>query len=126
MSYLKAIVISAVVALAIIFMVQNIEALSHPLSIRLNLFFFNFQTTPYATYMVILLAFFVGLLAASLLGLAERFRLRRSIKDQKKEIKRLNGELSSLRTLPITGDGVAGGSEVAAPEEDEPAEAAQP
>ena len=33
MSYLKAIVISLVVALAIIFMVQNKEPLSHPLSI---------------------------------------------------------------------------------------------
>jgi uncharacterized integral membrane protein len=108
MSYLKAIVISAVVALAIIFMVQNIDALSHPLSIRLNLFLVQFETTPYATYMVILLAFFVGLLAASLLGLIERFRLRKTIRQQRKEMERLNKELSSLRNMPITGEPIAG------------------
>jgi putative membrane protein len=108
MSYLKAIVISAVVALAIIFMVQNIEPLSHPLSIRLNLFLVQFETTPYATYMVILLAFFVGLLAASLLGLMERLRLRRTIRQQRKEVARLNKELSSLRNMPITGEPISG------------------
>ncbi len=108
MSYLKAIVISAVVALAIIFMVQNIEPLSHPLSIRLNLFFIQFETTPYATYMVILLAFFVGLLAASLLGLMERLRLRKTIRQQRKEAERLNKELSSLRNMPLTGEPIAG------------------
>jgi putative membrane protein len=108
MSYLKAIVISAVVALAIIFMVQNIDTLSHPLSIRLNLFFIQFETTPYATYMVILLAFFVGLLAASLLGLLERLRLRKTIRQQRKEVERLNKELSSLRNMPLTGEPIAG------------------
>ena len=108
MSYLKAIVISLVVALAIIFMVQNIDPLSHPLSIRLNLFFIQFETTPYATYMVILLAFFVGLLAASLLGLMERFRLRKAIRQQRKEVERLNKELSSLRNLPLNDEPIAG------------------
>ena len=108
MSYLKAIVISLVVALAIIFMVQNIEPLSHPLSIRLNLFFIQFETTPYATYMVILLAFFVGLLAASLLGMMERFRQRKANRLLRKEVERLNKELSSLRNMPLTGEPITG------------------
>lgn len=104
MSYVKAILLSAVVALAIIFMVQNMEELSHPLAIRLNLLFVQFESAPYATYLVILLSFFVGLLLASLLGIAERFRLRRDIKGLRKEIDGLNQELSSLRNLPITGE----------------------
>ncbi|MCA1989438.1 MAG: LapA family protein [Desulfarculus sp.] len=104
MSYLKAILLSAVVAVAIIFMVQNMEALSQPLAIHLNLLFVQFESAPYATYLVILLAFFVGLLAASLLGLVERYRLRRDIKALNKEIASLNQELSSLRNLPITGE----------------------
>ena len=108
MSYLKAIVLSVVVALAIIFMVQNMEALSHPLSIRLNLVFLKFESAAYATYLLILLAFFVGLLAASLLGLVERFRLRGSLRDQRKEIEGLNRELSSLRNLPLTGGSASG------------------
>lgn len=119
MSYLKAIVISLVVALAIIFMVQNIDPLSHPLSIRLNLFFIQFETTPYATYMVILLAFFVGLLAASLLGLMERFRLRKAIRQQRKEVERLNKELSSLRNMPLTGEPIAGSDIAEETQEDE-------
>lgn len=119
MSYLKAIVISLVVALAIIFMVQNIDPLSHPLSIRLNLFFIQFETTPYATYMVILLAFFVGLLAASLLGLMERFRLRKAIRQQRKEVERLNKELSSLRNMPLTGEPITGSDIAEETQEDE-------
>jgi lipopolysaccharide assembly protein A len=114
MSYLKAIVLSAVVALAIIFMVQNIESLSHPLSIRLNLVFLKLESAAYATYLVILLGFFVGLLAASLLGIAERFRLRKAIRDQQKEIEGLNKELSSLRNLPLTGSPAASGAASAA------------
>lgn len=119
MSYLKAIVISLVVALAIIFMVQNIDPLSHPLSIRLNLFFIQFETTPYATYMVILLAFFVGLLAASLLGLMERFRLRKAIRQQRREVERLNKELSSLRNMPLTGEPITGSDIAEETQEDE-------
>jgi putative membrane protein len=120
MSYLKAIVISAVVALAIIFMVQNIQALSHPLSIRLNLFFVKFETTPYATYMVILLAFFVGLLVASLLGLAERFRLRKRLRDLRKRNDKLRDELNSLRNMPLN-DPVSGPPELEEEEEGEEA-----
>ena len=122
MSYLKAIVLSAVVALAIIFMVQNMEALSHPLSIRLNLMFLKFESAAYATYLVIILAFFIGLLCASLLGLAERFRLRKTIRGQQKEISSLNKELSSLRNLPITGSplGAKGEPSQAAASEENP------
>jgi uncharacterized integral membrane protein len=122
MSYLKAIFISAVVALAIIFMVQNIQPLSHPLSIRLNLFFVKFETTPYATYMIILLAFFVGLLAASLLGLVERLRLRKRLRDLRKQNDKLRGELNSLRNLPLN-DPVSGPPE--AEDEDQEEEASQ-
>jgi uncharacterized integral membrane protein len=115
MGYIKIIVISAVVALAITFMIQNIAPLSHPLSLRLNLFFLHWQSTPYATYLVILLAFFIGLLAASLVGISERWRLRSQTWNQKKEIEKLHRELSSLRNLPVTGDAVvAGQPEVAA------------
>lgn len=118
MSYLKAITLSALVALAIIFMVQNIEALSHPLSIRLNLVFLKLESAAYATYLLILLAFFVGLLAASLLGIVERFGLRKAIRAQQKEIEGLNKELSSLRNLPLTGTPAASGAASAAAKQD--------
>lgn len=110
MGYIKVIVLSAVVALAIIFMIQNITPLSHPLGIRLNLFFVNWESTPYPTYLVILLAFFVGLLASSLVGINERWRLRRQVKDQVKKTEELRKELNSLRNLPVTGEPVVAGS----------------
>ncbi len=107
MNYIKAILVAALVALSIIFMIQNIEALSHPLTIRLNLFFYQFESTPYATYLIIMLAFFVGVLVTSLLGMVERFRLRRTIKAKDNEIKSLNRELNSLRNLPITSAAIS-------------------
>ncbi|BEQ15478.1 LapA family protein [Desulfoferula mesophila] len=110
MGYIKVIVISAVVALSIIFMIQNITPLSHPLGIRLNLLFVNWESTPYPTYLVILLAFFVGLLAASLVGINERWRLRRQVKAQVKKTEELRKELSSLRNLPVTGEPMVAGT----------------
>ena len=107
MSYIKTIVAAAVVALAIIFMIQNIGPLSHPLSIRLNLLFVKFESTPYATYLVILLAFFVGLLIASLLGWAERMKLRGAVRQRARKIDDLNRELSSLRNLPVTNESLS-------------------
>ncbi len=104
MGYIKVIILSAVVALAIIFMIQNITPLTNPLHIRLNLLFVNWESTPYPTYLVILLAFFVGLFAASLVGISERWRLRRQVKAQIKKTEELRGELNSLRNLPVTGD----------------------
>jgi uncharacterized integral membrane protein len=113
MGYLKAFILSAAVALVIIFMVQNIKPLSEPLSIRLDLIFLKFESTPYATYLVIMLAFFVGLLTASLLGMAERFRQRREIKRQAKEIEGLHKELASLRNLPVTAKALDQGQAMA-------------
>ena len=56
MRYLKTFIICLAVALAIVFMVQNIEPLSHLLSIHLHLYFVQFHTTPNPPYMVVLLA----------------------------------------------------------------------
>lgn len=104
MSYLKALIMAAVVALSIIFMIQNIGPLSQPLSIRLSLMYFKFESTSYPVYLIIMLAFFVGLLSASLMGLVERFRMRRLLAAKNKELKTLNSELDSLRNLPLTDE----------------------
>lgn len=120
MNYIKALIISAVVALAIVFMIQNMDALSHPLSLRLNLLFYNFESAPFATYLIILLSFFVGLLIASLLGIVERARLRGRIKAKQKEVDSLQGELQSLRTLPLTEQGGAAAGDRAAQAQPEP------
>lgn len=64
-------------------------------SLRINLFFYQYQT-PEVPGVVFFLAFFlVGLLFAYFFGLAERFRL-------KKTIKRLSTEIESqpAKTLP--------------------------
>ncbi len=111
MTYIKAILVSLVVALAIIFMIQNIGPLSHMLSVRLDLFLLKLTSTPYPVYLIILLSFFVGLFLASLLGVAERFRLRRLIRRQQRKIKQLSGELDSLRNLPINGESLPSGAE---------------
>ena len=122
MVYLKTIVIAGFVALSIIFMVQNMKELAEPLQIRLNLMFINFESTPFSTYLVILLSFFVGLFAASLLGLAERFKMRRMVKAAQKEVAILSKELDSLRNLPITSDPISDNNHV----EEEPPVSKEP
>lgn len=107
MIYIKALIVAACVALAIIFMVQNNTELSEPLRIRLNLYFTQFESTPFATYLVVMLSFFVGLFVASVLGLADRFRMRGVIRRLKKDVTGLQKELTSLRNLPITSEPMA-------------------
>lgn len=126
MNYLKAIAVSALVALAIIFMIQNIAELSHPLALRLNLYFMRLQSTPFATYMIILLAFFVGLLSASLMGLLERFRMRGRIRTLEKQLATRTGELNDLRNLPVTEEALPAAKPAYKPAAAKPAQTPAP
>ncbi|MCB2188463.1 MAG: DUF1049 domain-containing protein [Deltaproteobacteria bacterium] len=122
MGYLKAFIISAVVALAIVFMIQNIEPLSHPLTLKMDLLFASFQSSPYPTYLLILFSFFFGLLLASLVGLMERFRLKSALKALRKQNASLANEVKTLRNLPLTGESMPVSGPPAVQEEAPPAE----
>lgn len=69
-------------------------------------------------FILVFLAFFFGLLVASALSLAEKYRLKRVVRAGNRRINDLEDEIKSLRNLPITQPGEA----MTLPEPPEPPE----
>ncbi len=101
MRYFKVIVFSVLVALAVIFMFQNFTALTQPLELKLDLGVWEFGPREFPSYVLLLLAFFVGLVVAIAVGLVERIRLRSQLSSTRKELERVRSELEGLRKLAV-------------------------
>ena len=105
MAQVKAIVLILVGLVVIVAVVQNNQAMSTPITFRLNPGFWpEWKATGVSVYQVSIIAFLLGILVVGFFGLVERFRLKRRIKDLSKELENKDRELNSLRNLPITSD----------------------
>jgi uncharacterized integral membrane protein len=114
MRHVKAIVSILVMLFVVIIVVENLEQLSQTLTLRIDLLFWGAKTGPMAFYLVVIIAFLIGILVAGLLGIFERFRLKREIKRLSKENKEKDKELNSYRNLPIVEEEVEDASAVVA------------
>lgn len=101
MRHIKAIVSILVMLFVVIIVVENLEQLSQTLTLRVDLLFWGVKTPPMAFYLVVIIAFLIGVLVAGFLGIFERFRLKREMKRLSKENKEKDNELNSYRNLPI-------------------------
>jgi uncharacterized integral membrane protein len=101
MKQIKAIISILVMLFVVIIVVENLEQLSKTLTLRIDLLFWGAKTGPMAFYLVVIIAFLIGVFVAGLLGIFERFRLKREIKGLSKENKEKEKELNSYRNLPI-------------------------
>ena len=108
MSHIKVIVVVLCALLVVIVAVQNHNAFSSVVDLKIDLLFFNSETTM-SLYFVTVIAFLCGILVAGLLGIAERFRLKREIGVLKRAAKEKDKELNSLRNLPVTGGSISHG-----------------
>lgn len=112
MKQIKGLFLIVVLAIIVIVIVQNFQALATPVSFKIDLIFYNYQTSNLPLSLVALAAFFIGVIAAGLQGILERMNLKREIKSLRKELEIKEKELSSLRNLPVTsGDEVTGSLE---------------
>jgi uncharacterized integral membrane protein len=98
-------IISTVLASILIY--QNKEALFTRVGFQADLRLFN------ATYSMpigglILICFFLGVIAMAIFSLVEYYQLKRDIAAIKKAIKEKDKELNSLRNLPITSNELPG------------------
>ena len=114
MRHIKAIVSILVMLFVVIIVVENLEQLSKTLTLRIDLLFWGAKTAPMAFYLVVIIAFLIGVFVAGLLGIFERFRLKREIKRLSKESKEKDEELNSYRNLPIVEEEVEDASAVVA------------
>jgi uncharacterized integral membrane protein len=104
MNHLRMIVVVLFILLVIIVAVQNYQAFSNTVTFRVNLIFFNWESSAMSMYFVAVITFLVGVLAAGIYGMTERFRLKRQIKNLTKDAREKDKELNSLRNLPVTGE----------------------
>lgn len=92
------------IILFIIFVVQNLSLLSYTERLRLNLLFTSFQSPPLQVALLMFICFFLGLILAYGLGLIQKQRLKRDIKELQERYSHSEKELNSLRNLPVTGE----------------------
>ena len=59
-------------------------------------------------FLVVLLSVVAGAIVGGLIGLADQFRLRSQLRKKEKAIKKLEGEVKTLRNLPLEEEGEEG------------------
>ena len=104
MNHLRMIVVILFILLVIIVAVQNYQAFSNTVTFRINLIFFKWESSSMSMYFVAVITFLVGVLAAGIYGMTERFRLKRQNKNLMRDAREKEKELNSLRNLPVTGE----------------------
>lgn len=102
MKNVKVILVILFLLLVVILAVQNYDALATPVTFKVNLGFFNYQTSQMPLSLIAIITFLIGVLASGLYGITERIRLKRQIKNLMKNVREKDKELSSLRNLPVT------------------------
>lgn len=106
MKYVKSVILVLFILFVIIVAVENISSMSTTVQFRLDLVFWQYTSPAMSVYLVAIITFLLGLIVGGLLGISERFRLKRHIKGLKREAARKDEELNSLRNLPVTAEGM--------------------
>jgi uncharacterized integral membrane protein len=108
MFYVKILVGLFLFVLAVIFLVQNNEAMMTAVHFKLNIpHVVNLQSTNITLYIIIPLSFLLGALIMWLLCIREHLRLKAKIKSLMTSSKEKEKELNSFRNLPLTSDDVS-------------------
>ncbi len=93
MLVLKMIVLLGVFAVMLYFAGQNTEIV--------QLHFGAYETIPAPMHLVVIVSVTAGMVVALIIGFFDRIKLRSQVRALKKDKKRIEGELSSLRKMPI-------------------------
>ena len=108
MRFLKVIVTTIIILLAIVFIVENLEMLRQTVSLRLDLYLAKFKSPDMPLWVMVLFCFFLGAFTASLYGIYEVIVQRQTIRQLKHNLEILAQELKQA--------GVAAETAAASPE----------
>jgi H+/Cl- antiporter ClcA len=107
MKIAKGILWIALFVLAIVLVYQNEETLLTGVGFQANLTVFNVSQSM-SVWVVILISFFLGVVAMAFFSLMEYYHMKRDITAIKRAIKEKDKELNSLRNLPLTSNELPG------------------
>jgi uncharacterized integral membrane protein len=102
MVYVKAVLFLLLLVILAALTVQNYETLSAPVNFKMDIVIIKYESSNMPLSFVVVIAFFVGVLATASFGIRERFRSKKEINTLKREARQKDIELNSLRNLPVT------------------------
>ena len=93
MRFLKVIISTIIILLAIVFIIENLETLKQAVTLKLDLYVVNLQSPAIHLWVLVLFCFFLGAFTASLYGIYEVIVQRQTIRQLKHNLEILAQEL---------------------------------
>ncbi|MEJ2671311.1 MAG: LapA family protein [Deltaproteobacteria bacterium] len=103
MRFVKIIISTLIALLGIVFIIENLDMLKHAVRIRMDLYFFTFQSPDVHLWVIILFCFFLGVFTASLYGIYELYTQRQTIRQQRHNLEILAKELKQATEVAEAG-----------------------
>jgi len=107
MRFVKVIISTVIILLGVVFIIENLEVLKQPVSLKLNLYVVSFQSPDMHLWILVLFAFFLGVFTTSLYGIYELYLQRQTIRQLRhnleilaKELKQASAQVSSVALEP--------------------------
>lgn len=104
MRFLKVIISTIIILLAIVFIIENLEMLKQAVTLKLDLYLVHLESPAMPLWVIILFCFFLGAFTASLYGIYEVIVQRQTIRQLKHNLEILALE---LKQAGIAGEGSA-------------------
>lgn len=93
MRYVKAFFIGLVALIGLIFIIQNIEVLKHPIKLMLNLYLINLESADIHLWVLVIFTFALGAFIVLLYFLYDHVKQRQTIRQLKHNIEIMGAEL---------------------------------
>ncbi len=105
MRFLKVILSTIVILLAIVFIIENLEMLKHAVTLKLDLYLVRLESPAMPLWVLVLFCFFLGAFTASLYGIYEVLVQRQTIRQLRHNLDILALELkhAGLAAEGLTG-----------------------
>ncbi|MCL4503231.1 MAG: hypothetical protein M1438_15465 [Deltaproteobacteria bacterium] len=108
MRFIKVIIAIAIILLGIVFIIENLETLKHPLTLVLDLYLVNWKSPVVPVWVIVLFCFFLGAFTAALYGIYEVIVQRQTIRQLRHNLE--------IMALELKQAGIAAKSAAQAPE----------
>ena len=93
MRFVKVIFSTVIVLLGIVFIIENLEILKLPVSLKLDLYVATFQSPDVHLWVLVLFSFFLGVLTTALYGVYDNYQQRQTIRQLRHNMEILAKEL---------------------------------
>ena len=93
MRFIKVIFSTVIVLLGIVFIIENLEVLKQAVRLKLDLYFITFQSPDVYLWVLVLFAFFLGVITTALYGVYDNYQQRQTIRQLRHNLEILAKEL---------------------------------